>query len=210
MIEDLSILIPARLGSKGVKFKNRLLLDYTLDSIPSIYRERVFVSTDDPVLHKRCRDKNISFFNRPKDLSSDTASMKAVLLHAKNLIKSKYIMVLYLTYPERSWQDIEDFLFFFEDNKAKSALCRKEIKSSPFLMMYQEHGFKGRQIINHNLYRRQDYPKCFEISHFISAFDRSEIENLNNNLYNKDTIFFEIQNKIDIDTNLDLREFYEK
>ena len=66
-----------------------------------------------------------------------------------------------------------------------------------------------KQVIQHNFYRRQDYPKCFEISHFISIFSKKELKHLNNNLYNKETIFMPIQNFIDVDTSKDLEKFNE-
>ena len=116
--------------------------------------------------------------------------------------------MLYLTYPERTYQDVIEAVDFYESNKAKSMLCSKEIKTSPFLMMYKE-GYRGKQIVKHNLYRRQDYPECFEISHFISIFSLQELKKLNKNLYNEDTLFFPIKEKIDIDTPIDLGK-YEK
>ncbi len=39
-------------------------------------------------------------------------------------------MMLYLTYPERTWTDIEAALNFFIENDAKSLLCREAEKSS--------------------------------------------------------------------------------
>ena len=39
--------IPARKGSKGLPGKNRILLKYTIDTIPKDYHKKVIVSTDD-------------------------------------------------------------------------------------------------------------------------------------------------------------------
>ena len=118
--------------------------------------------------------------------------------------------MLYLTYPERTWTDIEAALNFFIDNKAKSLLCRVEPKSHPYLCMFSEDGNKGKQIVEHNLYRRQDYPECFELSHFICIFRANELEKLNKNLYNKDTIFYKIKRPVDVDTKEDLKRYYDK
>ena len=65
---------------------------------------------------------------------------------------------------------------------------------------------KGKQLIRHNLYRRQDYPKCFELSHYISIFNTEEVKKLNNNMYNEETDFFQIRKVVDVDTEEDLKE----
>ena len=44
------ILIPARRDSKGVAFKNRRLLRYTLGTIPPEWRPQVVISTNDEVI----------------------------------------------------------------------------------------------------------------------------------------------------------------
>ena len=86
-------------------------------------------------------------------------------------------------------------------------LCKKDIKGThPYLYMFDLGDNKGKQLIEHNLYRRQDYPKVFELSHFISIFKVSELDNLNNNLYNDETIFYQINNVIDVDTVNDLNK----
>jgi CMP-N-acetylneuraminic acid synthetase len=75
-------------------------------------------------------------------------------------------------------------------------------------MLKSEPGNRGSQLFYHNLYRRQDYPECFEISHFISIFNSNELNRLNNNLYNNDTYFMEIsKNAIDVVEQKDLDRF---
>ena len=146
-------------------------------------------------------------------LSGDDISTKDVLLDVMekyNIVDEEIIMMLYLTYPERTWTDIEAALNFFIDNDAKSLLCRVKPKSHPYLCMFSEEGNKGKQIVEHNLYRRQDYPECFELSHFICIFRANELEKLNKNLYNKDTIFYKIKRPVDVDTKEDLKRYYDK
>ena len=207
-MKDVTLFIPARRNSKGLPFKNRKLLEITLNKIPHALKNSVLVSTDDEWIIEKCKEKKINFLKRSEAASSDVASTKTVVLEANEFLEEKIIM-LYLTYPEREWQDVERCFSFFKQTQAKSLLCKKELKTSPFLMMY-EKGNKGQQIIEHNLYRRQDYPKCFEISHYISIFTKKELDKLNNNMYNEDTIFYSIQNPIDVDTKQDLEEYNEK
>ena len=73
-----------------------------------------------------------------------------------------------------------------------------------------EDGLKGKQLTPHDLYRRQDYPKCFELSHFVSIFKVGELNKLNNNMYNDKTIFYKVRNIVDVDTLEDLNKFYDK
>jgi CMP-N-acetylneuraminic acid synthetase len=121
------------------------------------------------------------------------------------------VIMLYLTYPERTWDDILKAYKFFITNNSKSLLCKKQIKCThPYLYMLELDNNMGEQIREHNLYRRQDYPKVFEISHFISIFNTNVINELNNNLYNKETIFYPIDDIIDVDTEKDLNKFIGK
>lgn len=208
--EDRPILfIPARMGSKGLPFKNRQLLKYTLDSIPDGFHDRIIVSTDDPQITEMCHKRGIVVDIRNTNLSNDTASIKDVLVNfarSRFLRNEQRVVMLYLTYPERRWFDIVEAYNFFRINNAKSMLCRKEANSHPHLMMYTD-GQKGKQVIEHDLYRRQDYPDVFEVSHFIAILQINELLDLNSNIYNKETIFFPIKDKIDIDTFKDLQKF---
>ena len=210
MKTDLSgytFLIPARKGSKGVPYKNRKLINKTIDSIPIKLRDNILISTDDEVIKQKYN--NLKIHNRSEKNSQDISSMKDLMLEIKNDIEIENIILLYTTYPERTFKDILDAVSFYEKNNSSSLLCKKELNVSPFLMMY-ESGIKGKQIIKHNLYRRQDYPKCFEISHFVCVFSMKELNKLNNNLYNEDTIFYPIEDVIDVDTHKDLEKYNEK
>lgn len=201
----MKIIIPAREGSKGFPHKNRALFKYTADSIPATVRENVYVTTDDPVVIKLAKEVGFNTIDRPSELSNDTASMKDVVVHALGEMKvgkDELIAILYLTYPERRWIDLMDAAAFYlmmePAMPVSSLLCKKEVKSNPFLCMY-DLGHRGKQVILHNLYRRQDYPKCFELSHFVVLLRAKNIDNLNNNLYDSETLFWEIDDKVDVD-----------
>ncbi len=77
-------------------------------------------------------------------------------------------------------------------------------------MMHSLEDDKGRQIIQHDFYRRQDYPECFEISHFMFGCKTSEVKSLNNNLYNTDTLFYSIEDCVDVDLLEDLKKYENK
>ena len=207
----MKIIIPARKGSKGLPGKNAILINQTLSTIPNYVKDSVIITTNDG----KVVDQSVGYqiLLRNNELSGDDVSTKDVLLNVirqYNIPDEEIIMMLYLTYPERTWTDIEAALNFFLDNDAKSLLCRVKPKSHPYLCMFSEENNKGRQIVEHNLYRRQDYPECFELSHFICIFRANELEKLNKNLYNKDTMFYKINRPVDVDTKEDLKRYYDK
>ena len=207
----MKIIIPARKGSKGLPGKNAILIKHTLSTIPNYVKDNVIITTNDG----KVIDQSVGYkiLLRNAKLSGDEISTKDVLLDVMqkyNIVDEEIVMMLYLTYPERTWTDIEAALNFFLDNNAKSLLCRVEPKSHPYLCMFSENDNKGSQIVEHNLYRRQDYPECFELSHFICIFRANELEKLNKNLYNKDTIFYKIKRPVDVDTKEDLKRYYDK
>ena len=204
----MKIIIPARMGSKGLPFKNRKLLRYTLDMIPAKY-EVALVSDDEEIQRLAVNYPNVIIMNRPAELSTDVASTKDVVSWTINKLKwsSETIIMLYLTYPQRKWEHVKSALHRFLSTDAESMLCKKEIEWTPFLVLKEEHDHKGSQLFHHDLYRRQDYPKCFEVSHYISIFRGYAINKLNNNLYNNDTIYFPIDSVIDVDEQKDLNKF---
>jgi len=208
------IVIPARRGSKGVPFKNRLLLEHTLNIIPDSLKGDVIISTDDDFIIEKAKEYKVKAVRRSDKLSSDEASVKDVLINLiknENISCQQTIIMLYLTYPERTWEEVESILSFFNDNDAKSVLCKKEVKTHPHMCMFEAaDGLRGEQVVRHNLYRRQDYPRCFEISHYMCAIKASEVNNLNKNLYNEDTFFYQIEDKIDIDYKKDLEAYNDK
>lgn len=212
----MKIIIPARKGSKGLPGKNRILLEKTISTIPSEYLNLVYVVTDDPEIHFECIELGVKSIERPPETATDQASTKEVITWTLSYMKfhkiiegEEDILMLYLTYPERTWKDVESGMRFYAERSCSSMLCRKEIKVSPYLILKSENDSKGSQLFSHDLYRRQDYPECFELSHFICIFNSSSINKLNNNLYNSDTIFMPIEETIDVDEKNDLLRYYD-
>lgn len=215
----MKIIIPARLGSKGLPLKNRTLLYHTLDTIPEEKIDSCWVTTDDPVICKMAEERGFNCIVRPEELSSDSSSIRDVMAHAINQLRianDELVVMLYLTYPERTWEEIQSSLYFFLTHNhvglTDSLLCKKEVATHPYLCML-EHGIDGifgKQVVQHDLYRRQDYPKCFEISHYIAMFKAGALPKLNKNLYCDSTVFYPIGPVIDVDTQKELEQYYER
>lgn len=201
------IIIPARAGSKGFPRKNLKLFDYTASSIPKSVTDRVTVLTDDPDVAEKASSWGFNHVNRPDEVSNDTASTKSLVewYNDNHNPEGSILILLYLTYPERAWTDVEFAISLFEASGKSSLLCRKDLELSPFLILKEEEGMRGSQLFYHNLYRRQDYPPCFEISHYICIVNPKSINKLNDNLYNSDTIYMKIDKEtIDVDYKKDL------
>ena len=206
----MKILIPARRNSKGLPFKNRKLFKYTADIIPDVYRRLTYVITDDEEIIKESIRYGFNTIERTPEVSQDDTSTKATIQYAIDQIGIDHgdIVILYLTYPERKWEDVDKAYLLFKLNRNQSSLlCKKKIKTSPFLMLKEEANNKGSQLFYHDLYRRQEYPDCFEISHYICILNIKSINKLNSNLYNNETIYYNIGDVIDIDGKKDLDRF---
>lgn len=211
IFNDIIFFIPARKNSKGLPFKNRKLFDFTASVIPTNFKKNVFVSTDDEQIKLLTKKYEFNLIDRPEEISQDETSTKEVLLHfiKQCHLENKIIVLLYLTYPERTWSNIQKIIEYYcnINDQNSSILCKKQITSHPYLMMYELENNKGKQLIKHNLYRRQDYPNCFEISHFVAIFNSNIVEQLNENLYNDNTFFYPINDVIDVDYQKDLEKY---
>jgi CMP-N,N'-diacetyllegionaminic acid synthase len=203
-------IIPARMGSKGLPKKNRILFKETANIIPDGIKDSVVVSSDDIEILKISSEYGFISHQRSAELASDTASIRDVLSKVildLNISSESTIVLLYLTYPTRTWANVEDAICFFNKHNGVSLLCKKQIHTSPYLMFFEEESLTGTKVIDHDLCRRQDYRNCFEVSHFIGVFNSDQINILDTNLWNKDTIFMPIDNKIDVDYKKDLDLF---
>ena len=204
-----AIIIPARKGSKGLPRKNQLLLDYTLSKIPPEYHEKVIVTKDDIKIVERLEANwpECHIHRRSDKSAIDTASTRDCLTEVvDSFLLDNDIIMLYLTYPDRQWETVMKAYEWFVSKNARSLLCREPVESHPYLCFYDIGGDKGKQIVEHDLCRRQDYPKCFKSSHLVSIFKATELKKLNKNLYNNNTLFFEVDAALDVDTPQDFEK----
>ena len=208
--KDTFFIIPARRDSKGLPFKNRKLLDYTINNIPIELHEKTIVTTNDEKIIEKLSATNINVLRRDEQLCLDDISIKDVMQDVVKKFQMKSndtIVMLYLTSPDRKFSDIKKILGYYYERKIKTLTCCVEPKTHPYLVLFKKENQKGEQVVKHDLYRRQDYPECFEIRHFVCIFQVDEIQKLNSNMYNESTIFYKIDSDIDVDHENDLKEF---
>ena len=194
----------------NIKFKNRKLLDYTINNIPTELHEKIIVTTNDEEIIKRLSYTKINVLKRDEKLCLDDVNIRDVMEDVVNefhMNSEDTIVMLYLTSPSRKFSDIKKILDYYNEREIKTLTCCVEPKTHPYLCLYKKEGEKGEQVVKHDLYRRQDYPECYEVSHFVCIFQVEEIQKLNKNMYNESTIFYKIDNDVDVNYENDLREF---
>lgn len=187
--------IPARKGSKGFPFKNRLLFDDTADFIDGKgWFEQVIVSTDDEVVAEKARARGYVVHARPEDLSGDAVSIKRVMQSVIRDFKLSEDTVVWLFYLPVAYKDVSDFLKakkIMEEGKAASLCSFIPAKSHPLnCWSYDEKTGILKQYIENDVYRRQDLPPAWTHHHYICCFKAGEIGNLNSELVNGKTYLF--------------------
>ena len=209
-------IIPARKGSKGFPFKNRLFFDNTGDFLQKMgWFKEVVVSTDDEVIMDMAVHKGFKIHKRSKKLAGDAISIKMVMTEIVSDLNFGPDTILWLFYLPILYKNVVDF------NKAKQIVDSGNVKSlcsfvkahtHPFnCWMYDEKSKEMRQFIINDVFRRQDLPTAWMHYHYTCCFKASELDNLNSELINGQTYPFFLDNKttdnlIEVDTPAD----YEK
>ncbi len=122
-----------------------MLLEKTISTIPNEYLNIVYVVTDDSEIHSKCIEFGVNSIERPPETATDLASTKDVMVWVISYMKfhgiiegEEDILMLYLTYPERTWSDIQSGMRFYAKRSCSSMLCKKKIEASPYLILKSE------------------------------------------------------------------------
>ena len=121
--------IPARKGSKSVKYKNlKRINNKTLVEISIITAKKckifdqIILSSDSEKIIDIGKKHKISTVIRPKNLSSDKSSTESALIHALNSFNNENdanIVILQPTSPLRKVKTIKKFYNFCVKKKSK-------------------------------------------------------------------------------------------
>lgn len=115
---DIVAIIPARAGSKRLPGKNILplggkpVIQWTIEQAKNIKAiDLVVVTSDDKKVIDIANKNNVLAINRPRELSTDTASTVDVIKHVLDYLKvsginTKRVMLLQPTSPLRNDEDI--------------------------------------------------------------------------------------------------------
>ena len=167
----------ARGGSKGLPGKNiknlcgKPLLVHSIEIAQSIDAiSEVFVSTDDDEIKEIALKHKAKVISRPKNLASDTSPEIDSWRHAISYLEESgdsfdQFVSLPTTAPLRSKKDIENALHSFSDS-SDIVVTVTESARNPFfnLMKYNEDGYLETFSKNSSIHRRQDAPKCYDLT----------------------------------------------
>lgn len=211
----------ARGGSKGLKnknllkFRNRSLLGHSiLQAKRSKLIKKVFVSTDNLKIKKEAiKYQALVPFLRPKNLSGDKSPEINSWKHAVNYLNNKlnifpdYIVSVPTTSPLRNISDINKCIREAINKKLDLVTAITKSQKNPYFNMLEMKKKKFKIIKkNKNFYRRQDAPKCFDMTTACYVFNPEYIKRTNN-IFSGKIGYIEIprERAIDIDDNFDYR-----
>ena len=219
----------ARGGSRGIKSKNLLKFKKTtllgnsiLQSKKSRYIKRIFVSTDSNKIAKEAIKNNAEVpFIRPKYLAKANSPEIYAWRHAINFLNKKlnlypdYIVSVPTTCPLRMVSDIDKCINKAIKNKLDVVFATTPSSRNPYFNMLQER--KGKLNIfsktglawnfkNKKIYRRQDAPKCFDLSTACYVFKPKYIQKTLDLFSGKvGFVLIPRERSIDIDDHLDYK-----
>ena len=214
-------LICARGKSKGLKnknllkFRNTSLLGNAINQAKkSKYINRVIVSSDSKKIIKEAKKYNAEVpFKRPSKLARDNSPELETWRHAVNYLNPKkkidFFVSVPTTSPLRKVSDIDNCIKkAVEKNLDIVFTVTKSIKN-PYFNMIQIKNNKLELVskLKKKVSRRQEAPKCYDLTTVCYVFKPSYILKIKKNLLEGKTGFIEIPKvrSIDIDDEYDYR-----
>lgn len=150
----------ARGGSKSIPKKNmveingRPLIDYTVEQVgKSEYIDEYYISTDDDQIIEYCKENEIKFIQRPKELATDTAKSSDALIHAVKDLNYYYVAEIMATNPLKIAEDIDGCIEEIENRDAVSVVSVRRI--------YDEHPARVKWVDEDGV-MRDFYPEVLE------------------------------------------------
>lgn len=183
------VVIAARGGSKGVKYKNirplsgKPLIGYSIEQALRWGKARhVVVSTDSHKIRDIARRYGAEApFIRPKKLAGDNTPKLPVIRHAliesERLFNERYDIVVDLdaTAPIRQLKDLDNCLSLFIKKKPTTLFSVVKAHRNPYFNMVEKKsdGFiKLSKKLPHKVVRRQDAPEVYSMNASIYFYSR--------------------------------------
>ena len=203
-------IIPARKNSKGLKFKNRLLFDYTKKFLKKInWFEKIIIASDDDYFISKCKNTEFTFYKRKKRNAQDNSSIKSLMQEINKKLrfqKETILWLFYLTIPNKKLSEFKRLKLITNKKKFLSAISFIPPKTHPYDCWIINK--KLEKLIKNDVYRRQDKIKLYEHHHYLCAFKVKELNKLNSELINSNTTPIILKKDIiEIDTEKDLKKF---
>ena len=216
------VIIPARKGSKSIRNKNKVLvngkklIEYTFDTIKKIKLDsEICLSTDDKEIINIAKKYNIfAPFIRPKYISTDSATLNEVIIHALSWYKKyknftpSYVILLQPTSPGRETKDIIESIKLFKKKNKESLISVSEPVNHPCEMIVKKNNINYFVLKRLNNSQRQQYPKAYFIDGSIYIFKTSYFLK-SKKIYDENSVLYlsKSKNLVDIDDIKNLKYF---
>lgn len=210
-------IIPARIGSKGLKEKNiktlngKPLIAYTIEAaIKSKIFDEVIVSTESEKIAEISKKYGAKLpFIRPLELATDEAKSSDVIIHALKFYPDfTNFCLLQPTSPLRSYNDIINAYNLFLDKRANSVVSVCETDHSPLWTNTIDDNLNMDNFLSKETKskRRQDLPNYYRLNGSI-YFSKIDYYLQYNNWYEKKCFAYIMPKKrsIDIDDIIDFK-----
>ena len=208
--------IPARKGSIGLKYKNRLFFGNTANFLDKIdIFDEILVSSDDSEVITCAKERNYLTQYRKSELSGSSISIKSVLenvIAEMNVDPETYIWLFYLPILYKNESDFINTMSKITKYKIKSLCSFIPAMSHPLNCWMYSNDIGLEQYIENDVFRRQDLPKAWMHHHYLCAFKAGCIDDLNSELINASTfpVFLDrgvADNLVEVDTPEDYKEW---
>jgi len=212
------IVIPARGGSKRLPGKNikplngKPLIHYTIEAAREVFDDSIIcVSTDDEEIKRVSEQTGLKVpFVRPKELATDTADSRGVLLHSYEYYKEEkeyeadVIILLQPTSPLRNATHIREAIELYHQ-ELDMVVSVKETDANPYFVLYEENedGYLEKSKKG-DFTRKQDAPKVWELNGAIYVINVTALKKGPPNAFEK-VVRYEMkpEDSVDVDTELD-------
>ncbi|MFZ3058098.1 MAG: acylneuraminate cytidylyltransferase, partial [Candidatus Methanoperedens sp.] len=187
-------IIPARGGSKGITNKNimdfcgkPLLAWSILQANQAKTVNAVYVTSDDETIMRVAEDFGAIPIKRPDELSTDTATSEAALLHALDHIEKQrtkkidLVVFLQATSPLRESEDIDGAIQKLIDENADSLFSSARLEDF-FIWQETEEGLKSLNFDYTRRLRRQDVKPQYVENGSIYLFKPHVLRTTNNRI----------------------------
>jgi CMP-N,N'-diacetyllegionaminic acid synthase len=208
-------IIPARAGSKGVKYKNKRLvcgkplIQYTIESAKkSELISDIVVSTDDNDILDLASSLSVHIVNRKDNISNDTSAIELSIEEVLKIFTDyDTIVLLQPTSPMRDEHDIDTAIRLFDaSDKTRTLTSVTKIDDCHPARMYKNHSGVLVPLDSMNYHkRRQDLEELFIRNGCLYIFDKKNFQT-NNKVISKEILPYEMsaEKSINVDREIDL------
>lgn len=174
--EKLIAIIPVRGGSKGIPGKNLYKIggETLLERAIKLAKQcdcidQILVSTDHPEMYATALDYGVATHSpRPDHLATDSANIIDVLIHTLDeaKIEHAYVLLLEVTSPLRTLDDLKELCRVFENDKEARAIASvcQHLGTHPDKTQKIENGVLSSYLGKSSHLARQTLPEVYDLN----------------------------------------------